>query len=108
VAGPGQGYRPDTQAVIVDVQMQRAVARVQTHGRREPTERHPGRRRFSQAVPTETRQAFGLPAASRLAWLLIRSPEQLDEPQHSLLAHLLQHPNVAAGYTLAQQFSRIL
>lgn len=43
--------------------------------RREPTERHPGRRRFSQAVPTETSQAIGLPAASRLAWLLIRSPE---------------------------------
>lgn len=49
-----------------------------------------------------------MPAASRLAWLLIRLPEKLNDKQRPLLAHLLQRPDVAAGYALAQPFIRIL
>ena len=76
--------------------------------RRDPEERHAGRPRFNQPLPSDTRQTLDLPAASQLGWLLVCQPEKLDAEQQPLLAHIRQHPAVAAAYELAQQCTSLV
>lgn len=49
-----------------------------------------------------------LPSAKRLAWLLVKEPEPLDENENVLLGQLLQHPAVAKGYALGHQFTKMV
>lgn len=49
-----------------------------------------------------------IPSARRLAWLLVKDREQLDETENGLLAQLRQHPVIAKCYTLAQQFTEMV
>lgn len=52
--------------------------------------------------------AVTIPSAKRLAWVLVKDPEELDETENGLLAQLLQHPVIAKCYTLAQQFTKMV
>jgi hypothetical protein len=76
--------------------------------RRTPGERHSGRPRFQQPLPSDARQTLDLPAASQLAWVLVCSPEKVEADQQPLLAHILQHSVVAATYKLAQSFTHLV
>ncbi|MCC7164729.1 MAG: ISL3 family transposase [Anaerolineae bacterium] len=59
------------------------------------------------ANPTSVSQVT-VPSAKRLAWLLVKDPEQLDEKENTLLGQLLQHPAVAKCYALGQQFTKMV
>lgn len=49
-----------------------------------------------------------LPSAKRLAWLLVKDHERLDERENAMLLHLLQQPAVATCHALAQQFTTMI
>lgn len=71
------------------------------------------RRRPSAAPTTAPSQPHGtavmtLPSANRLAWLLAKEQEQLDDKERLLLKHVLQHPVAAKSHTLAQQFTTMV
>jgi transposase len=92
-----QGYAGSQRMVMLWAQV-----------RREPGERHSGWPRFQQPLPSDARQTLDLPAASRLAWLLVCSPEKVEPDKQSLLAHILQHSVIATAYALAQNFTRLV
>jgi transposase len=49
-----------------------------------------------------------VPSGKRLAWLLVKEQEHLDEKDNALLNQLLQHPAVAKCYALGQQFTKMV
>lgn len=49
-----------------------------------------------------------VPSHKRLAWLLVKDPEQLDEKEATLVRQLLQHPTVDKCYALGQQFTQMV
>ncbi len=49
-----------------------------------------------------------VPIAKRLAWLLVKDPEKLDESEKAMLQQLQQHPAVAKCHALGQQFTRMV
>ncbi len=49
-----------------------------------------------------------VPSAKRLAWLLVKDQEQLDENENVMLTQLLQHPVVAKCHTLGKQFTEMV
>lgn len=59
------------------------------------------------ANPTGASQVI-VPSAKRLAWLLVKDQEQLDEKENVLLGPLLQHSAVAKCYALGQQFTKMV
>jgi transposase len=49
-----------------------------------------------------------VPSAKRLAWLLVKDSEQLDDEESILLEQLLRHPAVNKCYALGQQFTKMV
>ncbi len=84
--------------------------------RREEPRRHSNiHQRAAVATPETTTPAHSmrtpatpLPSAKRLAWLLVKDQEKLDDKEQQLLQQVLQHAVAAKCHTLAHQFIRIV
>ena len=76
--------------------------------RQELGERHSSRPRFQQPLPSNARRTLDLPAASRLAWRLVCSPEKVGPDKQPIPSPIPQHSVIATAYALAQNFTRLV
>jgi transposase len=100
-----QGYRGTHRQVSKWVGMRREEPRSHSDIRK--------RRPVPTPMATSPPQAMSispttLPSAKRLAWLLVKDQEQLDEKEQLLLQYVLQHPVVAKCHVMAHQFIRMV
>jgi len=58
----------------------------------------------AEEIATQVAAQRRLPAARRLVWLLLNTPEDLTADDQALLKLLLEEPSIATIYPLAQQF----
>ncbi len=101
-----RGYRGKTHRQVAKwVKLRREEPKRYSHMRKRTAA--PNTPLPATTNPTGVSQVT-VPSAKRLAWLLVKDPEQLDEKENALLRQLLQHPVVAKCYALAQQFTKMV
>ncbi len=66
------------------------------------------RGKLPMAQPSGTRSGSDLPSSKKLAWLLVKAAETLDETEARDLQRIQQHPIVARSYQLAQRFTTMV
>jgi transposase len=76
--------------------------------REEPAPTTPVKYRTTLIETQPTRPAIELPSPKKMSWLLVRNFSDLAEADAVILKHIQQHPLVAQGYVLAQQFGRLV
>ncbi len=66
------------------------------------------RGKLPMVQPSAIQRTAELPSSKKLAWLLVKAAETLDETEARDLQRIQQHPIVARSYQLAQRFTTMV
>lgn len=96
----GQGYAGSHRQVSKWIQQRRTRSAPST------------RKQYLDAIEPQQKpeqpQEVALASVKELAWLLLKDPDALTEPETNILARIRQHTNVDTLYPLAQGFVRMV
>ncbi len=104
-----QGYRGGRRHVLRWIQQHRVVPAPTGPTAKRPSGKAPsGTPVTTQDMPTPPDGTVALPAPRHMAWIFVRTPDELSVVEHATLTHVQQDPHIMRVYTLAQAFQQMV